>query len=269
MLCAVYPDSIRFHSNPGLFCYRMRIANFEFKPALWPSMAALVLIPFLSSLGVWQLNQASEKEQRLQDYAQRDKTGLVLTDSSAVFEQHSGYKQVQIKGHYLVNRSFLLDNQIHQSAVGYHVFTPLQLDDKRLILVNRGWIAMGASRDALPAIPTPEDEVTISGVLSPPPGYGLLLGDDIQTNTLWPRVVQAVVLTRLATELNTELAPQIILLDPNAADGFVRQWKIVKFGPEKNLGYAFQWFMMALAVLIIFIVVNTRRINSAGEAGES
>ena len=246
----------------------MRIASFEFTPAFWPTVAALVLVPFLSGLGVWQLSRAAEKEQRLQEYGQRNQAGIVNVDANSVFNTVSGYRQVRISGYYDSGHAFLLDNQVHNGVVGYHVFSPLRLDDNRLILVNRGWIPQGVSRNVLPIFSTPETEVTLLGVLSPAPGHGMLLGDDIQSNVIWPRVVQAIVLPRLSLELNTSLAPQILLLDPSESDGFVREWKIVQFGPERNRGYAFQWFMLAIAVLIIFIVVNTRRVNNVAKAGE-
>jgi surfeit locus 1 family protein len=31
------------------------------------------------------------------------------------------------------------------------------------------------------------------------------------------------------------------------------------FGPERNVGYAVQWFGLAVALLIIYLVVNTRK----------
>jgi len=103
--------------------------------------------------------------------------------------------------------------------------------------------------------------VAIVGVLAPEPGHGLLLGADIESDMRWPRVVQAIVLSRLQRDLAYELAPQILRLDPAERAGFVRKWEIVKAGPERNLGYAFQWFTMAVAVLVIFLAVNTQRIR--------
>jgi cytochrome oxidase assembly protein ShyY1 len=35
-------------------------------------------------------------------------------------------------------------------------------------------------------------------------------------------------------------------------------------GPEKHLGYAVQWFGLAVALLIIYLGVNTRRDGSDG-----
>ena len=239
----------------------MQIGSYEFKPALWPTLAALVLIPFLCNRGFWQLDRAAEKEARLAAYAERDKAGSTIDSSSTLFDETTKYKSVQLAGRYDIEHQFLLDNQMDQGRVGYHVFTPLHLHDGRIILVNRGWIAQGASREIMPEFTTSAMEQNLAGVLAPPPGHGILLGDDIQTNLLWPRVIQAVVLPRLNTELKQQLVPRVLLLDPKDSTGFVREWKIVQFGPEKNRGYAFQWFMMAAAVLIIFIVVNTRRSN--------
>lgn len=244
----------------------MRIGSFDFKPGLWPSVAMLVIFPILCGLGLWQLDRAAAKSERLDAYAQRQQSGPVDVDARGAFDATPGYRQARLTGRYDVRHQFLLDNQVQDSKVGYHVFTPLLFDGGRqAILVNRGWVEQGDSRQSLPALPTPDGEVTIAGVLSPAPGHGVLLGEDIEADKIWPRVVQAIVLPRLRNELDTELAPQVFLLDPNAAGGFVREWKIVQFGPERNLGYAFQWFMMAAAVLVIFIVVNTRRITRASE----
>ena len=42
-------------------------------------------------------------------------------------------------------------------------------------------------------------------------------------------------------------------------DGLVRQWPRPDSGSAKNLGYAVQWFAMALAVLIIYLVLSGKR----------
>ena len=244
----------------------MRIGPFEFKPGLWPSIATLVVFPLLCGLGIWQLDRAAAKSERVQAYSQREQAGPVSIDARGAFDAVPGYRQVRLTGRYDARHQFLLDNQVQGGNVGYHVFTPLLFaGERQAILVNRGWLPQGASRHELPALPAPEGEVSITGVLGPAPGHGVLLGKDIESDKIWPRVVQAIVLPRLARDLSAELAPQVLLLDPSEAGGFIREWKIVQFGPERNLGYAFQWFMMAAAVLVIFIVVNTRRVERASE----
>jgi cytochrome oxidase assembly protein ShyY1 len=33
----------------------------------------------------------------------------------------------------------------------------------------------------------------------------------------------------------------------------------LRFGPARHLGYAFQWFALAIAAVVIFIALNLRR----------
>jgi surfeit locus 1 family protein len=42
-----------------------------------------------------------------------------------------------------------------------------------------------------------------------------------------------------------------VRLDPTAENGFVRQWIISAMQPERHLGYAVQWFAMALVLSIM------------------
>ena len=62
---------------------------------------------------------------------------------------------------------------------------------------------------------------------------------------------------RAATGL--ALQPVMILQTNDVPDGLVRQWPRPDSGSGKNLGYAVQWFAMALAVLIIYLVLSGKR----------
>jgi surfeit locus 1 family protein len=50
-----------------------------------------------------------------------------------------------------------------------------------------------------------------------------------------------------------------VYLDADEPDGFLRDWRPQLLSPEKHLGYAMQWFAMALALVVIYVVVNLRR----------
>ena len=52
-------------------------------------------------------------------------------------------------------------------------------------------------------------------------------------------------------------APFEIRLDPGAA-AYQADWPIVAMDPQKNTGYAVQWFAMALALLLLFIYLGIR-----------
>ncbi|MCW8874452.1 MAG: SURF1 family protein, partial [Gammaproteobacteria bacterium] len=76
------------------------------------------------------------------------------------------------------------------------------------------------------------------------------------------KVLQRVRLDLQARQLGYPLLPMLLLLGSDQEHGFVREWEPVKgFGPEQNMGYAVQWFGLATALLVIYIVVNCRRIG--------
>ncbi len=183
----------------------------------------------------------------------------------------SGLEQRKARGagRYDLSRQYLLDNQVHRGTAGYHVLTPLRIDPDggdpdgpggMWIVVNRGWVPVGPSRDVLPAVPGPGAAVTVSGTLAGPPSTGLLLGDSGYEGARWPRRVQTVDLPRIGAELGGDIAPLLLLLAPGEADGFERDWRPVRgIGPERHRAYAVQWFALALALVVIYVVVNTRR----------
>jgi len=90
--------------------------------------------------------------------------------------------------------------------------------------------------------------------------------EDIRTGKVPPSEIpeKIVEIARDYAELQQMYGPQlqerVILMDADAPDGFERVWQInVGFGPERHLGYAVQWFALAAAVLIIYVVVNLKR----------
>jgi cytochrome oxidase assembly protein ShyY1 len=55
----------------------------------------------------------------------------------------------------------------------------------------------------------------------------------------------------------------MLLLDADAASGFVREWTPNVMPPARHRAYAFQWFAFALAALVIFIGKHWRKVEEA------
>jgi surfeit locus 1 family protein len=68
--------------------------------------------------------------------------------------------------------------------------------------------------------------------------------------------------TRYAAVTGLAVQPVMILQQDDVNDGLVRKWTRPDSGSAKNWGYAFQWFSMALAVLIIYLVLSVKRERS-------
>ena len=62
------------------------------------------------------------------------------------------YQRVSLRGYYDSAHQFLLDNRSRDSVPGVEVLTPLVLDDGSAVIVNRGWLPFGPTRQDLPSV---------------------------------------------------------------------------------------------------------------------
>ena len=75
-------------------------------------------------------------------------------------------------------------------------------------------------------------------------------------------------LGRMFTIAARTMGYEVIVLDPDPdspAGGFDRQWTRLDAGIAIHHGYAFQWFMLATALVVIWVVVNLRKRNKTQE----
>ena len=240
----------------------MRISGFNFTPGLWPSIATVLLLPFLIGLGIWQLERASWKQGLIDDQAERAQQAPVLLELLLERDETLQYRPVAVRGYYDLEHQLLLDNRTHQGHAGYHVLTPLLLDQRRAVLVNRGWVPVGEYRARLPELPGSVDELVVNASIKLPPEKFFRLSDVEEANDGWPKVVQQMKLSQFEQQLGYSLLPIVLLQDPADEYGFVREWQAV-YGvpPDKHRAYALQWFTLALVLLAIYIGVNTKRIT--------
>lgn len=246
----------------------MRIGDVVFRPGLWPTVATLLLLVLLISLGFWQLNRAEQKRELLAAYGDRPVDAPVRLDEEFRFGPDWRFRRAQVEGRFDAAHQFLLDNRVHRGRVGYFVLTPLRLARSgHAILVNRGWVPQGATRGDLPALPVPDADapVMIEGLIDFPPEQVFALGEGEDRDPGWPKVLQRVRLPLQAEQLGVPLLPAVLLLDPEHPAGFVRDWHPVVFGPERHVGYAVQWFALALVLAVLYLWVSIGRAGGAGE----
>lgn len=238
----------------------MRVGPYDFRPRIVPTLATLLLFPFLIGLGVWQLDRAAEKREIIAAYARAERQPPVTLEAMLAHPKALRFRRVTVAGVLDARHQFLLDNQFQGPDVGFDVLTPLHMQGTRhRILIDRGWVPLGRSRRDLPPLPVPARAVTLAGWLVPPPQAPLLLGPAEAPGGGWPRIVETVDIHHLERDLGYPLLPYVVRLDPGQPYGFVRKWKLVAFGPERHIGYAVQWFALAATLLAIYIGVNTRR----------
>jgi surfeit locus 1 family protein len=240
----------------------MRIGNYQFKPRLVPSLLVLLLLPLLIRLGFWQLARADEKRQIIATQNAKLAMPPMLINNKMTKTQHLEFRRLQVQGSFLTKYQIFIDNKVHDEQTGYDVVTPLRINNSdQYVLVNRGWVPSTGSRAVLPTVDTPAQEVNLIGIARYHTKDVMSFGVANRSNQGWPAVVRWVDIKALRAQTKLNLLPFMLLLDPKSQYGFVRKWEFVNMPPEKHISYAVQWFTMAAVLLIIYLVVNLKRIN--------
>jgi surfeit locus 1 family protein len=226
-------------------------------------------IAFFVRLGFWQLDRAEQKRELLVQYEAGQRLQVEITADTA--DDLSRYQRVRVSGRYDPAHQILLDNMpSHTGRPGYRVLTPMHTSAGWL-LVDRGWLPLGGTRAELPNIAVSDAERNITGTLDALPRAGLQLETaPVAASTAWPRVLSFPQLGALEQQLGQTLIPGVLLLDASQPDGYERIWEAhLGFKPERHIGYAVQWFALAAAAAVIFIVMGFRTKKATDELSPS
>ncbi|WP_417227323.1 SURF1 family protein [Amphritea sp.] len=205
---------------------------------------ALLLMPLLVWLGIWQLQRADEKQQLL---AQWNNARMDLT---VLPEQDVAPAGVALTGHFIRGAVYLLDNRTREGRVGYEVIVPFELavqqSKTRLVMVNLGWIQGSQYRDQLPSIELPQGEQRVVGRLVTPLPIVQLRADRWQPGGLIR--IQQLDMDRLAAR-HSGLYPAVIRMDKPLLPQLRVGWPVVTMTPQRHIGYAVQWFGLAMVLV--------------------
>lgn len=176
-------------------------------------------------------------------------------------------RRMQLQGHWVSGHTLFLDNRQMSGRVGFHVLTPLRLDDGRWLLVQRGFVPRDfQQRDRLPQWHDTPSQVVVTGTLRPGASSAYVLGPDGSG-----AIRQAVTPVQLAGEWRQDVVPAVLWQDNDeqaAQDGGAsvppldRRWPEPRSDVAKHEGYAFQWLALSVAVLLLLLwhqVIQPRR----------
>ena len=235
-------------------------------------IAVLIILAMLR-LAVWQLDRADQKQSILDrritlsqqaplDLAELDKDldrnlDIELGES----KQSQQFLPVVARGRYLQSKTLYLDNQVFRQKVGYQVFTPMVLEQTGgIVLVARGWVSAGASRDVLPEVSTPKGLQILEGRLNLPAAPPPLWNDSysVSKGAVW----QYIDMDELAAQFEGDLHSLVLELRPDFEGDteLLRDWnQINDHWVAKHKAYAFQWFSMAFVFFIACVILLLRR----------
>lgn len=166
------------------------------------------------------------------------------------------YRRVTADGSWRGGAQVLIDNRVLDGRAGFHVVTPLALDDGRAVLVDRGWIAAGAGATRVPDLAVPTGRASVTGRLVLPPARYVEWKDDGSAGAVRQNLDPA----RIAKEAGLPLLPVVIEQDEGGvADGLVRRWLAPDLGVDMHRGYMMQWYAFAALAAGLWVAFAWRR----------
>jgi surfeit locus 1 family protein len=207
-------------------------AGYSFRPRLWALALAAAACAAGIALGNWQSGRADEKRA----------LGARL-------------ERVALQGEFVPKYTVYLDNKTRRGRAGYEIVTPLNISGSAShVLVNRGWIEAGATREVLPEVRTPAGEVRIEGLALPRLERVMSLG-----RSPTGRLRQNLDIAAYAAETGLALQPRVIEQHSDSGDGLARDWAPHDAGVEKHQAYALQWYSLAALAVVLFIALSFKK----------
>jgi surfeit locus 1 family protein len=219
---------------------------------LVPTLATLVMLAILMSLGFWQVQRLAWKRGLLAaiDHAE-SAPAVPLPPNPTQFEK------VRIVGHFRPDRLALYGDQLRDTlrgpVIGAQWLVPLEREGAPTVLVDRGWVA----ENAHPA--TPAGIIAVEGYVREAEYPSWFSAPDDPAGrrffTLNPQAIaQALGWGPVAPFTLVVLRSQD---PPTAADGPIPAERLPR-PPNDHLSYAITWFGLALVLVVIFAVYASK-----------
>jgi surfeit locus 1 family protein len=216
-------------------------------PPMLPTFATLVAVAIFVAAGNWQRARMDAKE------SLRAQLDAAAANAPAPLPRHVidwtawRFRPVTATGTFDTGHQILIDNKVHEGIVGFDVVTPLRLNDGRIVLVDRGFVPAGPSRQMLPTVTPPYGSVTVRGRINLPATTYFELGHEAPAGPLW----QHLDVRRYAEATGLSVQPVVIeaTLPTGGDDALARDWPAPDLGIERHRIYMVQWYAFAAMAL--------------------
>lgn len=231
----------------------------DYRALIVPAVATAAMFAILAGLGAWQLRRLDEKEALIARVEQRYNEAAVdfpaRADWASLKAPDDDYRAVRAEGRYDSGRDALVYAVTPEGfgvEPGFYVVTPFRLESGGVVLVERGFLPVSKAKDPARRAP-PAGEMTLTGRLRAPQSRGSFTPKDDPAHNIWYTRDPAAMAAALGLE---DVAPFTLALDdpaPTDPDA-PRPVALKPTFPNNHLSYAFTWFSLALADLVIFVL---------------
>jgi len=220
----------------------------------------------LAGLGVWQLQRLDWKEGLIAKIEARTHGEPVSLDAALEQWEKSGeveYLRVRFSG------SFLHQYERHLFSIlkgesGWHVITPLETPDGRIVMVDRGFVPMHLKSAETRTSGNVAGVQSYTGLARAPGTKAYFTPEnDVKANAWYWRDLKSMATDNSEGIAGKNVVPFFVELEENKVHGGWPKGGVTRVElPNKHLQYAGTWFGLAgglLAVYGIFVIGKLRR----------
>jgi cytochrome oxidase assembly protein ShyY1 len=238
------------------------------KAGRWSIYVALAVVfaiacAFLSN---WQFTRNEERSAQLALVETNYDAPAVALDelipAGSTLDPADQWRQVRLEGEYVADDELLVRNRPHGGTSAFEVLVPFRLDDGRVLLIDRGWVAPGEDQPEPDAVPAPPSgAVTVIARLKPGeplPSSGRSAPEG-QVPTINLALVADAIDPATAEDLEQSAYGIMVSEDPAPATR-PNPLEAPSEDPGPHLSYAIQWILFAImGFVFIGYVIRTER----------
>ena len=248
-----------------------RNLSFSKSRSLWIAIAAIIGIVVTIMLGRWQLSRGEQKVQLLaQLEAQMSLEPLKQQDLREQLEENTKEfinRRINLNGQWNADLTVYLANRSHAGKTGFWVMTPLKLDGKTVVMVERGWVAWNPNNpnEKPTNVQTPAGSVNIEALIVERPSKMLELWGarkssasesepvDTQEQTyLKSAIWQNFDVSLFESQTGLKLCAVVHQIG-SPSEGLIRELPAQGISADKNFGYAVQWFLLSALITGLYL----------------
>ncbi len=236
----------------------MQKLKFEFRPSWLGIIMTALAVTVFTALAVWQLSRADERNLLREQVLSRSQLPVKQYDAAKIDFNKDRYRRFMISGKFHESGQVLLDNVVRHGKPGYSILTPFSTNQGAKVMVDRGWIPAGRSRDQVPdaVIETGQQEllVMLDQFRSAP-----VIGVEARADKgRWNYM--DLDLYNGTTGLN--VPAYVLRLSPESNIGYEKAWPEIEDKSGMHIGYAIHWAAFALIALGTFLGLSFKRKTS-------
>ncbi|MDC1383230.1 SURF1 family protein [Candidatus Puniceispirillum sp.] len=228
----------------------------KFRPFLWLTIVAFPALLVLVGLGSWQLQRLQWKNDLITSFESRAVAAAIAVPAADPGFDEVEFRRLSLNGVFQHEKEVFLTGRTYEGNAGFHVVTPFQLDDERIILINRGWVSEDYRDPEKRAFSQITGNVAVAGILRRPGVKGYFVPENEPDNGFW--------FTLVPSQINHHLGLGEAAIDQFYADA-VRTSDVVTLPiaaktklnlRNAHLSYALTWYGIGLALIGVYVAFH-------------